>query len=151
MSELRTELEKIAATFVSSVLAAMKSTSLADLASEAQGAGRAPAARPARTRRPGRPAKGLAFTATAGATRPAPAAARPAKSGKRYRASAEEVTSQKKLALDTARTLKPGFAKGEVMKKSGSKTDLGRALSLLVAEGQLTKKGDRRKTRYWVK
>jgi hypothetical protein len=37
------------------------------------------------------------------------------------------------------------------MNKSGSKTDLGRALSLLVADGKLTKKGDRRMTRYWVK
>ena len=37
------------------------------------------------------------------------------------------------------------------MSKSGSKVDLGRALSLLVADGKLTKKGDRRMTRYWVK
>ena len=37
------------------------------------------------------------------------------------------------------------------MSKSGSKVDLGRALSLLVADGKLIKKGDRRMTRYWVK
>jgi hypothetical protein len=39
----------------------------------------------------------------------------------------------------------------DVTRKSGSKDDLGRALSLLVAEGKLTKKGDRRKTTYTVK
>jgi hypothetical protein len=146
MSNLRSELDKIASTFVSSVLAAMKSASLSDLAGEIAGAARATVAAPAR-RRPGRPAKGLAFTAKA--AQPAPAA-KPTKSGKRYRASAEEVAAQKKVAYDTARMLKPGFAKGEVMKKSGSKVDLGRALSLLVVEGKLTKQGDRRKTRYWV-
>jgi hypothetical protein len=37
------------------------------------------------------------------------------------------------------------------MEKNASTSDLGRALSLLVAEGTLTKKGDRRKTRYTVK
>jgi hypothetical protein len=145
MSNLRSQLDQIAATFVSSVLAAMKSSSLSDLSAEVRQA-------PAAARRgPGRPAKGLAFTAKVAVARPAPAAKKPAKTGKRYRASAEEVASQKRLALDTARTLKPGFAKRDVMKKSGSKTDLGRALSLLVAEGKLTKKGDRRKTRYTVR
>jgi hypothetical protein len=61
------------------------------------------------------------------------------------------VTRQKEIALSAAKGLKPGFSKGDVMSKSGSKVDLGRALSLLVADGKLTKKGDRRMTRYWVK
>ena len=55
------------------------------------------------------------------------------------------------LAADTHKGLRPGFSKSDVMSKSGSKVDLGRALSLLVADGKLTKKGDRRMTRYWVK
>lgn len=58
---------------------------------------------------------------------------------------------QKDTALAASKALKPGFSKGDVMSKSGSKIDLGRALSLLVAEGKLIKKGDRRMTRYWVK
>jgi hypothetical protein len=70
---------------------------------------------------------------------------------RRHRASPAEVAKQKETALAAAKTLKPGFSKGDVMNKSGSKTDLGRALSLLVADGKLTKKGDRRMTRYWVK
>jgi hypothetical protein len=37
-----------------------------------------------------------------------------------------------------------------VMQKSGSKVDLGRALTLLVRNGKLTKKGDRRSARYSV-
>jgi hypothetical protein len=61
------------------------------------------------------------------------------------------VTRQKEIALGAAKGLKPGFSKGDVMSKSGSKVDLGRALSLLVNDGKLTKKGDRRMTRYWVK
>jgi hypothetical protein len=144
MSNLRTQLDQIAATFVSSVLSAMKSSSLADLAGNVAGAS-APKRGPGRPRRVAAPAQRVAVSAAK------VAAPKRAKSGKRYRASAEEVAAQKKVAYETARTLKPGFAKGEVMKKSGSKTDLGRALSLLVAEGKLTKKGDRRKTRYWVK
>jgi len=71
--------------------------------------------------------------------------------GRRRRASPEEVAKQKELALNTAKQLKAGFSKGDVMNKSGSKVDLGRALSLLVIEGKLSKKGDRRMTRYWVK
>jgi hypothetical protein len=70
---------------------------------------------------------------------------------RRRRASPDEVARQKDTALNAAKTLKPGFSKGDVMSKSGSKVDLGRALSLLVAEGKLIKKGDRRMTRYWVK
>ncbi|HEX9295536.1 MAG TPA: hypothetical protein VF881_06865 [Polyangiaceae bacterium] len=61
------------------------------------------------------------------------------------------MAKQKETAYSAARGLKPGFSKGDVMSKSGSKVDLGRALSLLVQEGKLTKKGDRRMTRYWVK
>jgi hypothetical protein len=82
----------------------------------------------------------------------APAAARRGAGGRRRRrASPEEVTRQKEIALSAAKGLKPGFSKGDVMSKSGSKVDLGRALSLLVADGKLTKKGDRRMTRYWTK
>jgi hypothetical protein len=138
MSNLRSQLGQIAAAFVSSVLSAMKSASLSDLAGEAKGAA-------APKRGPGRPRK------IAAPTRKVAAAPKPARGGKRHRASAGEVAAQKKLALDTARTLKPAFAKRDVMKKSGSRTDLGRALSLLVADGKLTKQGDRRKTRYWVR
>ena len=69
----------------------------------------------------------------------------------RRRASPEEVQRQKDVALTAAKALEPGFRRGDVMRKTGSRVDLSRALSLLVADGKLTKKGDRRATRYWVR
>src|SRR5262245_47658393 len=141
MGTLRTELERIASSFVSSVLDAMRSASLSDLADNT-GGGRASAVGVGRTR--GRP-RGRAALAP-------PASARRGATGRRRRrASPEEVARQKEVALAASKGLKPGFSKGDVMAKSGSKVDLGRALSLLVADGKLTKKGDRRMTRYWVK
>jgi|SRR5882724_6179448 len=145
MGTLRTELERIATSFVSSVLDAMRSASLSDLADHTgEGRSAAPAGA-GRTR--GRP-RGRAAVAAA-----VPAAARRGAGGgrRRRRASPEEVARQKEIALAAAKGLKPGFSKSDVMSKSGSKVDLGRALSLLVADGKLTKKGDRRMTRYWVK
>jgi hypothetical protein len=56
-----------------------------------------------------------------------------------------------KVLFAAAKALPSGFKKGDVMKTSGSSIDLGRALMLLVADGKLGKRGDRRKTRYWVK
>jgi hypothetical protein len=142
MGTLRTELESIASNFVSSVLAAMRAASLSDLA---ETSGSARAALPALGGRPrGRPRGRAAVVA-------APAEGRRGRGGRRRRASPDEVAKQKELALNTAKQLKAGFSKGDVMSKSGAKTDLGRALSLLVADGKLTKKGDRRMTRYWVK
>ena len=70
---------------------------------------------------------------------------------KRYRASAEEVKRYKDLAFATAKKMPPGFSKGELMKRTGGKIEMGRYLTLLVEEGRLTRQGDRRSTRYWVK
>ena len=150
MGTLRTELDRIASSFVSSVLDAMRNASLSDLADQA-GSPRVatPAAATGRTR--GRPARvgRPAVAAAAPARKGAPAAA--GKAGRRRRASPDEVAKQKDVALAAAKSLKAPFSKGDVMSKSGSKVDLGRALSLLVNEGKLIKKGDRRMTRYWVK
>lgn len=147
MGTLRTELEQLASSFVSSVLAAMRTASLSDLAdqtSSGRGAAAAAAA-PLRGRPRGRrPAAAAAVVA-------APAGRKAAGGRRRRRASPDEVARQKEIALAAARGLKPGFSKGDVMHKASSKTDLGRALSLLVADGKLVKKGDRRMTRYWVK
>jgi hypothetical protein len=138
MNDLRSQLEQITNQFVSSVLAAMKFASLSDLAVES-----------ARVSVSAAPARAKAVKVAAKPV--AEPVAKPAKRGRRRRASAAEVQGQKELALKTARMLKPGFSKGDVMKKSASKADLGRALSLLVADGKLTKKGDRRLARYSVK
>jgi hypothetical protein len=131
MSDLRSQLTQITTDFVSAVLVAMRGAALSDLVGESVRA--SASAAPAR----GRAAK----------IAPTQAAVR----GRRLRASAAQVQAQKDAALAAAKTLKPGFAKSDVMKKSASKVDLGRALSLLVAEGKLTKKGDRRLARYSVK
>lgn len=135
MSDLRTQLQEIANQFVSSILFAMSTASLSDLAGQSNGAPSAPA-----PRGPGTPRGTSASSSTNGT-----------KAGRRKRSSAAEVQILKDAALAAAKSLKPGFSKADVMKKSGGKFDLGRALSLLVDDGKLTKKGDRRKTRYWVK
>src|SRR5262249_33608113 len=112
MSQLRHQLRQIVGDFVSAVLGAVSTGSLADFVE-----GTSP--RSARNgsverRHAGRP---LAPT-----------------KGRRRRSTAEEVQQLKDLALETARSLSPGFKKGDVMKRSGSRVDLGRALSLLVKE-----------------
>jgi len=139
MNDLRTELGKIADRFVSSVLAAMRSASLSELAE-------APAPSPSRDGAPlrrgsGRPRKIQSAVATGSAQ------VRP---DRRKRSSAAEVQRQKDVVLAASKGLKPGFSKGDIMTQSASSADLGRALSLLVADGTLKKKGDRRRTRYWV-
>jgi hypothetical protein len=132
MSQLRQQLRQIVTQFVSAVLDAMSHGALAEFV-------QSPGIRVSRHGGPGRRhiARPLPPATTGGRAR-------------RSRATAEEVQRQKDLALETARTLSPGFRKGDVMKRSGSRADLGRALSLLVKEGKLSKKGDRRKARYWV-
>jgi hypothetical protein len=132
MSDLRSQLQRITDDFVSSVLRAMRSASLFELAEQGG------AARPI-------------ATSASGSVARRPARGAPKSGGRRKRATAQEVKRQKDVALAAAKALKPGFSKGDVMRKSGSKEDLGRALSLLVADGKLSKKGDRRLARYWVK
>ncbi len=147
MSNLQADLNRLAEGFVAALLSAMKTSSLADLASGTE----TPAAAPVRARRQAARAVPAPVRAPAQA-KPGPARAAAKGPGKRRkRASAEEVQQQKDLAINTAKQLAPGFSKGDVMRKAGSGVDLGRALSLLVDEGKLTKKGDRRNTRYWVK
>jgi hypothetical protein len=139
MINLRVQLSQIANQFVTSVLVAMAGASLSDLADHsARADGQTPI-----HRGPGRPRGARSAPASRAAKRTA--------GGRRHRAPPEEVQRQKDVALAAAKSLKPGFNKGDVMKKSGSKVDLGRALSLLVAEGKLAKKGDRRRTTYSVK
>jgi hypothetical protein len=145
MGTLRTELERIATSFVASVLDAMRNASLSELADQS-GSSRVAASGLGTGRTRGRPRGRPAGSAGA----PVQAVRRGA-GRRRRRASPDEVAKQKETALSAAKGLRPGFSKGDVMSKSGSKVDLGRALSLLVAEGKLSKKGDRRMTRYWVK
>ncbi len=137
MNNLRPQLEALANKFIAGLLSAMSSGSLAELADES--APRSSAAVTAANRRVvvSKPAPGQSSAARA--------------NGRRQRASTAEVERQKTVALSNAKALKPGFSKGDLMKRSGGAVDLGRALSLLVADGKLSKKGDRRSTRYWVK
>jgi hypothetical protein len=133
MTDLRSQLSQIADQFVSEMLDAMRSATLGDF-----GAGHA------------QPARGRAATAKA-RSRGASTVASNASGKRRRRASPDEVQKLKEMALSAAKALKSDFSKGDVMKRSGSKVDLGRALTLLVADGKLSKKGDRRLTRYTVK
>jgi hypothetical protein len=137
MTDFRSHLNQIAEEFISAMLSAMKNSSLADFASAAP-TGQQKVGTAERQRR-GATRSGVSSVAGGSATK------------RRRRASAEEVERLKEVALAAARALKSDFSKGDVMKKSGSKVDLGRALSLLVAEGKLSKKGNRRLTQYAVK
>lgn len=142
MSNLREQLDKASQEFVSAVLTAVRSASLQDLAAE--------------TERVAAPAPAAPRPRTPAAAAPAPAAAprvtkRATAKGRRRRATADEVQAQKDRALEAANKLEPGFSKSDLMKKTGSKEDLGRALSLLVNEGLLIRRGERRLARYWVK
>ena len=143
MSELQSQLNQIIDQFVSAVLEAMRSASLTDLADRTAATPSPARARTAASRQSARQAKVVAPRA------PAPPTAKPA--AVRHRASAEEVARLKALALSTGKQLPAGFSKSDVMKRAGAKVDLGRFLTLLVDEGLLTKKGERRNTRYWVK
>jgi hypothetical protein len=136
MNNLRVQLDQIASQFANSVLNAMRSASLAELAGQA---GPAP-----RSARAGLSTRSARSAASAGESRIV-------KNGRRKRSSSDEVQQQKDSALAAAKQLKPGFSKSDVMKKARSSIDLGRALALLVVDGELTKKGERRKTRYWVR
>jgi hypothetical protein len=127
MRDLGQNLRRIVDDFVSSVLRAIEAGSLSEFAVESAGRGSAGGVR------------------HVGRNGPAGRSA-----GRRRRSTADEVQQLKDVALEAARELSPGFRKGDVMKQSGSRVDLGRALSLLVKEGKLSKKGDRRKARYWV-
>jgi hypothetical protein len=140
MSNLRVQLDQIASQFAASVLNAMRSASLAELVGQA-----VPTAPRDATR-----ARLSTRDARSGATA-SPVESRIVKGGRRKRSSSDEVQQQKDTALGAAKRLKPGFSKSDVMKKARSTVDLGRALALLVADGELTKKGERRKTRYWVR
>lgn len=144
MSNLRVQLERITNEFVSAVLAAVGSASLQDLAAESE----LRVTRPA----PAAPAAARPRTPAAAAPAAAPRAAkRTTAKGRRRRATADEVQEQKDRAYEAAKKLEPGFSKSDLMKKAGSKEDLGRALSLLVTEGKLSRKGERRLARYWVR
>src|SRR5499427_398090 len=136
MSDLRSQIQDVVSDFVTAIYGAVRAASLSQLVEEAGSGGY----RPAR-RGPGRPP-------SAGA---AVAASRTARGGRRKRASSEEVQHLKDTVLTAARQLKPGFSKSDVMKKSRSRVDLGRAIALVVADGKLVKKGDRRLTRYWLR
>lgn len=137
MSDLRSQIQDVVAEFVSSIYGAVRAASLSQLVEEAGSGGYRTPAR----RGPGRPP-------SAGA---AVSLGKPARGGRRKRASSEEVQHLKETVLTAARQLKPGFSKSDVMKKARSRVDLGRAIALVVSDGKLIKKGDRRLTRYWLR
>jgi hypothetical protein len=138
MNKLHSQLEEIAETFINAILKAMGSASLADLAD-----GHSVARAKGRPSHVGQSSKPVELGATA--------KHRTGAAGRRRRATAEEVQAQKDAVFAVAKQLGQGFAKNDVTKKVRSKEDVGRMLALLVAEGRLTKKGDRRLTTYSVK
>ncbi len=142
MNSLQSQLQQIAAEFVASALELMRSTSLADLVEPSKKVAEIARPRMAPVRKlPGRRNE----------VRAEPAPAPKHEGGRRPRASAEEVKRYKDLAFHTAKQMPPGFSKGDLMKRTGGKVEMGRFLGLLVDEGLLVRKGERRAARYWVK
>lgn len=144
MNSLQVELQRIAAEFVSGALNLMRQASLADLAGQPKNGGA-----PARTRALMTPVRNVRGQAKSVRAQPAPAPKQEV--GKRHRATAEEIKRYKDLAFSTAKQMPPGFSKGELMRRTGGKVDMSRFLGMLVEEGLLTRKGERRNARYWVK
>ena len=126
MGTLRTELERIASSFVSSVLDAMRTASLSELADQS-GASRAAGSAMGTGRTRGRPR----------GSRPAGTAGAPVQAGAPWcgpQASScfpDEVAKQKETALSAAKGLRPGFSRAMSCRNRGPKIDLGRARSLL--------------------
>lgn len=148
MSNLQSQLEALASEFISSLVSALRAAPIDDVVALEGIADEMPRAPAPRARAAATP------TATTAKRPAAPAPKAPVRAdsgGRRHRATAAEVQDQKKLALDTAKTMAPGFSKGDLMHRCGSSIDLGRALTMLVAEGRLRKQGERRMTRYWVR
>jgi hypothetical protein len=138
MINLHSQLEEVAEAFINAILKAMGNASLADLAD-------------------GHSAPRSNGTGSRGGRSSRPVDVEPAtkvrrgSAGRKKRASAAEVQAEKDAVFAIAKQLAQGFAKSDVTKKARSKAGVGRMLALLVAEGKLTKKGDRRLTKYSVR
>jgi hypothetical protein len=127
MSTLQDQIRNLSQQFLSSVLIAIRQASITELAEYRTADGLAPSRR------------GRAITPSG------------RRGGRRKRSSSEEIEQLKLRTLEAAKALKANFSKGDVMRKTGSSVDLGRALTLLVTEGKLRKQGERRLTRYSLK
>ena len=123
-NRLRTELERIADEFVSTVLSALRSASLDEVIKYApQPSGRLPARlEEANGTSSNRPMSG--------------------------RAPRGEIQRQKDAVMTIAGAPPSGFRKADIVEKTGLNVNVSRALSLLVTEGKLARKGDRNQARY---
>lgn len=85
------------------------------------------------------------------APRPTPPSRPSPSTSRRPRARAADVERQKELVLEAAQNLGPRFAKKDVVAATGLTDDATRVLALLVKEGKLEKRGERRLTTYSLK
>ncbi len=146
MNRLRTELERMAGEFTRAVLSALASAPMEELLEQT---------RPARSS-PRTPVVSKAVPNEASGN---DGQARRARVGAvmltgpltRTRAPRRELQRQKDAVLSAAKVLQPAFRKADVTKKTGLTGNLSRALSELVVEGKLVRKGDRNLARYWAK
>ena len=149
MSNLRTQIEALAAQFTTQILTAMRSASLDELV----GVG-APSSAPATHRGPGRPRKievaVLAANVPAGGVRKP---GRPRKSGGRLaRRSPEELKAAMDKVVAFVGKSKAGVTAEQI--KAGLKMDtreLPRLIQMALSAKALSKKGEKRATRYFGK
>jgi hypothetical protein len=143
MPTLQTQIAALASTFASSVLAAIRSSSLQEILSE--GGHGAPA-----KRGPGRPKTVQNGTAKS-APVAAPKAAPKGKGGRLARRSAEEIEKVVGLVVGTLGKHKEGLRSEQLQKALGlSKQEIVGPLTQALAAKKITKKGQRRSTTYFL-
>ena len=123
--------------FASQLMAALKTASLSDLASEA-------ASQAGGKRGPGRPAKGAAAKA--------PSAGPVGKGGKRRRRSAADLAETVESIVKLLKTNTKGLRAEQIRAKLGlARKEIPRPIAAALEAKKITKKGQKRATTYFAK
>jgi hypothetical protein len=140
---LKNTISRLAETFASEILAALRTASLDDLTALAGGGGGGGAAAAGR-RRPGRPAKAAAAPAAAGSKVP-----RVKKGGRRSAGDIEKVAT---AIVGAVKGAKAGLRSEQIQKALGlSKKDTQRPIAWALEKKLLRKTGEKRGTTYFAK
>ena len=137
-TELRNHINDLAMKFAHQLMAALKTASLSDLASEA-------ASQAGGKRGPGRPAKGAAAAK-------APSAGPVGKGGKRRRRSAADLAETVESIVKLLKTNTKGLRAEQIRAKLGlARKEIPRPIAAALESKKITKKGQKRATTYFAK
>jgi hypothetical protein len=144
-NRLEDAISKLSMTFATNLLEAIKGASLEEILGATAGAR---GASPAVKRGPGRPPKAAAAPAVA---KPAASAKAP-KAGRGGRRSSAEIESTIARIVGALKGNKSGMRSEQLQKALGiDKKDIFGPLTKALADGKLTKKGEKRSTTYFAK